>query len=58
MNEKEIDRNLKEKVSILEWFKKHNVLDNNVIGNIVSRYYANENEILRKIKRGTLKVEG
>ncbi|MBU0530137.1 MAG: ATPase, T2SS/T4P/T4SS family [Candidatus Aenigmatarchaeota archaeon] len=57
MDDKEIERNLSEKITVLKWFLKNDVLDNNVIGNIVSRYYTNEDEVLRKVQRGTLKPE-
>jgi len=56
MDEREIDRNMKEKAEILEWFRKNNVLDNNIIGNIVSRYYTDEEEILNQVRKGTLKA--
>lgn len=57
MDDKEIEKNLEDKIKVLKWFRKHNILDNNIIGNIVSRYYTDEARVLNKIKNGTLKPE-
>lgn len=57
MDDREIDKNLKDKATVLEWFRKNNILDNNVIGNVVSRYYADEEHVLNRIKRGTFKAD-
>jgi len=53
MNEKDIDRNLKEKKDILDWLVKNKVKDINEVGRIVSEYYRNPDEILKMVRKGT-----
>ncbi len=46
MTEKEIDENIKRKMTILEWLRKHGIKTVNTIGKIIAEYYRNEDEIV------------
>ncbi|MFH1978463.1 MAG: ATPase, T2SS/T4P/T4SS family [Candidatus Aenigmatarchaeota archaeon] len=55
MNEKEIDADIKEKMSVLDWLVKNKVYDINSVGRIISEYYIDQDSIMKKLRKGTLK---
>lgn len=51
MTTEEVDNDLKEKIQILDWLVKNNVKDINKVGKVISEYYTNKEELLKKIKK-------
>ena len=52
MNEKEINKNLKEKEKILDWMLKNNIDYVDGVGKIVSEYYKDPGSVLDVVKKG------
>ena len=48
---KEFAEDIKEKVSILDWFVKNKVKSINDIGLVVAKYYRNKEEVLKAVKQ-------
>ncbi len=51
LTEREIDEDIRKKVMILEWLKKHGIKTVNTIGKITAEYYRNEEEIVRMAQK-------
>lgn len=49
MDDEELSHNLAEKKRILEWLTKNNVTDINEVGRIVSEYYSEPEDIIKKV---------
>ena len=50
MSDEEIQKNLREKTQILDWMVQQNIIDINVVGELMARYYANKDDVLREAK--------
>ncbi len=51
MDEREIDDDVEEKVGVLDWMVKKGYYDVNQVGEIVSNYYLNPDEVLDKVSK-------
>lgn len=49
MDEKEIEKNLKEKREVLSWLFKNNVKDVHEVGRVISEYYTDSKALMEKI---------
>jgi len=49
--QRDIEKDLKEKESILKWMVKKQIKDINTVGEIVSTYYTSPKDILEKVKK-------
>ncbi|RLJ07914.1 MAG: CpaF family protein [Candidatus Aenigmatarchaeota archaeon] len=55
MSDDDIEKDIMEKKEILDWFVKNKVKDIHKVGRIVSEYYRNKEEVLRKVRKGKKK---
>ncbi len=51
MSEFELEEDLKEKQSILQWALKNNIKTVNTVGKIMADYYKDKNYVLTLVKR-------
>jgi flagellar protein FlaI len=51
MEEKEIEENVNEKIDVLDWMVKNNYYGVDEVGEIVSNYYLNPDEVLEYVKK-------
>ena len=51
MSDEDIEKDIMEKKEILDWFVKNKVKDIHEVGRIVSEYYRNKEDILRKVRK-------
>ncbi len=49
LNQREIDQNLKEKITILEYLVKNKIRDIESVGNTMREYYLDEESVLKKV---------
>lgn len=54
MNERELQRELKEKEDIITYLTKHNILDVDAVGRIIAEYYTDKENLMRFVKTGKL----
>ncbi len=52
MGEKEIEEDMEEKIEVLDWMVKRNYDSVDQVGQIVSNYYMNTEEVLDAVKKG------
>ena len=52
MDEKEIEEDVNEKVEVLDWMVKNNYDDVDTVGEIVSHYYMDPDEVLSSVRKG------
>lgn len=57
MDEREIDKNLKEKQEILQWLHKNNIRDVHEVGRIISEYYIDSQGVLDVVRKGAYKPQ-
>jgi flagellar protein FlaI len=55
MSKDEIEKDLKEKESVLQWMLDNKIYDINAVGDVMDRYYKNPKSLLREIRN---EVEG
>jgi flagellar protein FlaI len=51
MSIEDVEKDLKEKVQILNWLVKNQIKDIHKVGRIISEYYSNKEEVLKRIKK-------
>ena len=54
MTEKDIQKDLVEKESILNWMAKHNINDVDMVGKVMAEFYTNKDALLKDVKAGTV----
>ncbi len=54
MSDNDIDRNLREKMGILDYLVKNRINDINSVGRIISEYYTNPEDLLDKMRKGLI----
>jgi len=52
MDEKEIEEDVEEKVSVLDWMVKNSYEDVDQVGEIVSHYYLDPDEVMDAVRKG------
>ncbi len=57
MNEKEVEEELKKKISILEWMRKNNIKTINSVGKVIAEYYRDEAYLMEFINKKRLDEE-
>ena len=56
MTGEEVEKNLAEKKSILEWLLKNKIRDLESFGNVMNHYYSNKEELIKEIKKNNTKM--
>jgi flagellar protein FlaI len=57
MSDRDIEKDIKEKQTILEWLVKNQIKDINKVGKIISEYYRDPKTVLKEIKSGRFFLE-